>query len=164
VAKKKKATKKVAQKKRPRRKGKFVDPTKIKVEDFLVALDGTGGIRQEIAMKLGVPRSVVDFCLNREGPDWETVKQRYQEECDAVADSAHTTMKWMIEQRVDLALAERASRWYLEKKMADFAPQQAVVVESKSVVDLEKLNLPLKIRKAILAAILKVERNGTGVH
>lgn len=132
------------------------DPTKITAAEFVEALHETGGIKVAIADNLSVSRFVVDFCLKREGDDWERVRLRYMEECASVADDAHATMKWLIKQRHDPALALAASRWYLEKKETWAAPK--VTVEMRNLVSLDKLNLPLKIRRVILTAIKDAEK------
>jgi len=119
----------------------------------------SGGIKAEIAESLGVSRAAVEFCLAREGSVWDAVREKYQEECDDVIDAAQSTIKWMIEQRLDLALAERASRWYLEKRLEEFTPKQSVTVETKSFVSINQLDLPLDIRRLILDAVEKAEKD-----
>ena len=127
------------------------------------AIIGSGGLKTVIAERLGVTWSVVNDVLKRKG--WEDIRTVWEEEMEAVGDHAENAIQHAITQRLDIQQATLNARWYLglRHRHRGFAEQSKIVVEGgknpikieQSLVDLDKLDLPLEVRKVLLAAIEK---------
>lgn len=76
-------------------------------EQAIAAIAGTGGIKANIATRLGVSRWTFDNYLKK----WASVRLAYDEECERVTDRAETVLIQAInEGDVDSA------KWYLKHK------------------------------------------------
>lgn len=142
-----------------KKKGPVITKTR-----FLKALPGTGGIKKDIAERLGVGWGALHEALKRKG--WDDMRKAYQEECETLVDIAEQTIRYTIEQRLDIGQARQASQWYLERK----APERGYKNESKLKVEggdhpiqiepvfsIDSLNLSIDLRRQILEAIEKKE-------
>jgi len=152
----------------PRKRNKC--PTRaVTKRRFLKALAGTGGLKTEIAERLGCAYGTVLELLKRE--DWADVVARYWEEVEQVGDLAEQCVRSAITQRLDLGVASLNARWYLTRKCRDRGYQDAskLVVEggdkdkpvhvahSDADVSLEDLDLPLELKRKVLEALERRE-------
>lgn len=135
--------------------------TKLRV---LKALELSGGLISVIAERLNCHVATLYHVLKR--PDWEDVREALQREVNRVGDIAETAIQEAIQQRMDLSLATLNARWLLTRARYK---DRAMGDESKVVVDqtthttqdvsIEELRLPLDVRRKLLAAIDKRDRD-----
>ena len=97
--------------------------TKCTLEDVLKAIDGSGGIKATIALRLGVARNTFDTYLRR----WATAQEAYTQETETNTDIAESiilgNMQAALQQQRDLkkdnkpAIVESGDAWkYLQYK------------------------------------------------
>lgn len=135
---------------------------------LLKVIPGTGGILSKIAAALGVARGTISFCIHqREGEAWDKVRELYKDECERVVDKAEAKIEQLIDQDDDLSVSSQTARWYLSKRRPAFAEKQTVVheggvnpiqIETRNMVDFDQLDLPVDVRRQVLLAIEKRER------
>lgn len=146
------------------RKLRALTPTRAvtKKADFIRALEGTGGIKNEIAKNLGVSRMTVRKLLVR--PDWADVREAWEEECENLGDLAVTTIKDMIKQRLDFGTAAGAAKWYLSRvRREQFGDESKTIIEGgkkplqinqlNANIPIEALDLPIEVKRQIINAL-----------
>jgi len=92
---------------KPKKRGQ---PEKASIKKILKAIQGTGGLKSAIAVKLGVHYRTV---LNYEAK-YETVKQAIEEEKEKILDKAESNLFVRIEEG-----DEDTSKWFLARKGRD---------------------------------------------
>lgn len=134
---------------------------------FLKALRGTAGIKVHIAANLKVRRKTIIKYLKR--PDWEDMREAYQDEVEAGHDAAKIAIRDAIQQRLDIGTAARTAQWLLSKvEREQYGDDKKVVVEGgdnpikmlHGYVDIEKLNLPVDTMRTLLAALENSDQEG----
>lgn len=127
---------------------------------FLKALSGTGGNKTQIADRLRVSWLTVQHYLKREG--WEDVVEAYRAEVEKVGDLAEEAIVHAIGQRFDLNVATQNARWLLSRKRyQDRQLMDKIEVEgggtqvnvTQNTISIDTLNLPVEVRRELLAAI-----------
>jgi hypothetical protein len=130
---------------------------------FKKAIKGSWGNRTVIAERLGILRNRVDQRLC--DPDWKDVRQYYDQEHERVADIAEDTVLYAIRQKLDVATAARTALALLakarynnrnlgdESKIIHEGGDKPIHTVNENVINVESLELPLEVRKAILEAI-----------
>ena len=135
--------------------------TKVK---FIKALQNTGGISKMIAEKLNCTRITVNRWKKK---DDEDIQNALRDEIDAIADIAENTILTMMEQRLDFGVSARTAKWYLERKREGYKERKEVTLEggkipihvqNETLLPLDTLDLPLAVRKQILAAMEQKEK------
>ncbi len=135
---------------------------------FLKALEGSGGIKSRIAERLRTTPAVVNTLLHR--PDWDDMREAFDAERERVIDTAEQTIKEAIENKADPVLATQNARWYLDRmaKARGYGSESKVTVEggdkpirtaSVNVIAVETLNLPVELRRQLLAAVEQKEQD-----
>jgi len=122
-----------------------------------------------IAERLGVVRGTVAWCLNkRTGVEWDKARKAFNDEVDSVVILAEDTVHEMISQRRDIRVASQNAQWYLErKKPAAYSKQdtlkieggEPIRIETKHLICIDDLNLPLDTRRILLKAIEEQEES-----
>lgn len=155
--------KKAKGKKRKTRKDKGtvkVIPPRVTKAKMRIAILFSGGLITPIADALEMTRVEVRDHIERKG--WEDIKAVYDEQRERVGDKAEKTIQDVMGNRLDLRAAADAAKWYLSKIHQDrgFREKRTVALEGgdtpiqvEGMVDIEKLNLPLDVRKALLEAM-----------
>ena len=92
---------------KPKKRGQ---PEKASIKKILKAIQGTGGLKSTIAVKLGVHYRTV---LNYEAK-YETVKQAIEEEKEKILDEAESNLFVRIKEG-----DEDTSKWFLARKGRD---------------------------------------------
>jgi len=93
--------------------------TKIRREQVIAAIPGTGGIKTVIAKRLGVTRNTFDSYLKR----WASVQEAYEQETQAFLDVAESvvqrniTLAYKQQQEGEIVNTQDA-KWYLARKGA----------------------------------------------
>ena len=142
-------------------------PNKVSKKKFIKALEGTGGIKTVICERLGCCQATLWKLINRE--DWADMRQAYVNEVERVGDLAEETIIKAIQDTTDMTLATTNARWYLSRKCKDrgYGEQSEVNVQGtvntvNTTVDVRVLALPLEIRRQILLAIEKEQKELPG--
>lgn len=134
------------------------------------AIQGTGGIMTKIAIRAGCSRGALVWCIhNREGEDWDKVREVLKDEQERVIDDAESRIGDLIKQDEDRNVASATARWFLTKRRGYFSDKHTVVVEggenpvkveqTKGMVDIAALDLPVDVKRAVLEAIEKAQAN-----
>lgn len=129
---------------------------KKKRSDFIAAIEGSGGIIQLIADRMGCTWETVRRYLQNPDPKWDRVRVAYNSAVEAGIDTAESTIIEMIGQRKDLAVAAQTARWFLGHKRANIYGEKATVTHEGTVrvnqlnVTLDTLDLPLDVKRMIL--------------
>lgn len=114
-----------------RKRHKLVKGKPITKERFLKALEGSHGVKAEIARRLNVIHQSLTNWLHKAGN--EDMLLAYQNACESVLDKAeHTVIKFM-DDKDNPALALKAATWYLEKK--DKAQERGFATKQKLVLE-----------------------------
>jgi hypothetical protein len=82
---------------------------KVKKKRFRKALIGSGGIKSEIARRLGVTRQTVIRCLKL----WPDIRARYEQARQEAIDECESTLFYCAKQRRDLSVAASTARFVL---------------------------------------------------
>jgi len=134
---------------------------------FRKALEGTGGILSRVAERLGCnPNTMYNWAKKHK--DDPEVQEWIENEKNVLADTAEDTIKTMMQQRLDFSVASRTAKWYLERKhpergyrenktMTLEGGQTPIHVKNENILPIESLDLPLDVRKQLLAAIEEKE-------
>lgn len=139
--------------------------------EFVKALEGTAGILARIAGNLKRDRATVRRLLER--PDWQDMREAWEEERQTGTDLAEVTVHEALNQRVDLVLAAKTAQWVLTKlRKETFGDETKINHTGKIQTDLslDDLDLPLETKKVLLeaaerkAAAEKAEREAKGVY
>jgi hypothetical protein len=130
----------------------------------LDAIEGSDGQLSKIATKLGctygtvfkVLRNPVKTRYARE--EWDVVRRAWREEKSKLADFAESRLRQLMKQNKDLSTAAGLVKWVLGKLGSDeFREEQkngtATTVVNGNLIQIEKLNLPLEVRRQLLAAM-----------
>lgn len=134
---------------------------------FLKALQSSGGIYKTIAQRLNCSRETVSRWIKNKAD--EEALDAIKDEQDSVGDIAEETIKCMMKQRLDYGVASRTSRWFLERKHPNrgYKERKALEIEggqnplhikNEVLLPLDTLDLPLDVRKKILEAMERKER------
>jgi len=98
------------------------------VDEVIIAIKGSAGIKTTIAKRLNVARKTVDAYLER----WSTVKEAYMTEKAGIDDAAQSVVINDILQNRSVETA----KWWLRVKCADeFNPPAAVDLNHKGEVN-----------------------------
>ena len=89
--------------------------TAVTAAQAIAAVKGTGGIKTQIARKLGVNRRTVDNYLLR----WITFRDAYLEEKSGIDDMAVSVVVNDIVKRKNVSTA----KWWIERKLDEFNPK-----------------------------------------
>lgn len=125
------------------------------------AIKDSGGIMTRVAERLGVHRTTVRHLLLKDS--WAEERALFEEERDAVCDTAEQTIQDLIVQRIDLSQAGVTARWLLERlgKERGFGTTEEIRIGGNGTpvkVDMVELSaLPLTLRKQILRHLKKDE-------
>ena len=138
---------------------------------FIKALKGTGGIYAIISKRLGCTRNTVCKWVSKARQEGdEEILEALQDEIDSVGDIAEQTVKVMMQQRLDMSVASRTAKWYLERRCSDrgYKDKRQITLEggknpiltkNDTVVSIKSLeSIPLEDRKRLLAAIEEQEK------
>lgn len=152
------AAKRLAQSQAPRKPRKRQAP-KLTKRKILKAIIGTGGIRKLIAERCGCCYMTIFNAMHK----WPEVMAAIKEEEEKIADLAQQTIRFAIEQRLDLNIASQNARWlltrarYRDRGMGD---ESKVIheggdkpVQVRGGVPIEALDLPIEVRRKILEAL-----------
>lgn len=133
------------------------------------AIKGTGGNRTYIAKRLQCTTSTVYRVLqDKEGPRWDDCRIALKMEEEGVGDLAEETVKDAMRQRLDMSVASTTARWHLDRKHADrgYGKKDQLTLEGgenplhlrhQTLLPIDELDLPLRIKKLILTAMEKYE-------
>ena len=174
--------KRVEKKEKKRQKRKYIPPKPLppvkgkllNKSRVLRAVEGTGGILKTIAGRLGVTYGhFFNQVRDNQSPDWDEIRQAISIERERIGDIAECTVQEMMCQRLDFNTASGTARWYLERKHPErgFKEKKELTLEggknplnirSETYVPLEELDLPIDVRKQILAAIEKKQKEQEG--
>jgi hypothetical protein len=133
--------------------------------DFIKAMVGTGGIKTQIAKRLGSHRVTVAALLHR--PDWADVRALYLAEVQAGLDDAENAIRVAICDHTDLPTATANARWLLsrrrpkeygDKSTTVFAGGDNPVRVNAANINIDALNLPIEMKRKLLQAIDARER------
>lgn len=126
---------------------------------FIKAMKGTRGNRRLIAENLRIGYNTV--CLILQRPDWQDVKALLDAERQKAIDKAEDVVMNAIEGN-DVVIATQNARWLLARLRPDqYAEKSTTVLEGgnnpikvlQGVVDLNALNMPLEVKRQVLAAL-----------
>lgn len=142
--------------------------TPITPKVFIQAVKGSRGLQTEIARRIGCSWLTVHNVLlgkHGKGPQWDRARRAYGEEVECVGDLAEGTIHDAMEQRLDIATASRTAIAFAKMKLKSrgFVDETKTVIEGSlnhthTIVPIEKLDLSLETRKALLEAIEKWEK------
>lgn len=136
-------------------------------ERVMNAMTGTMGQWTAIAKNLKChPNSVANRVKSR---GWEDVYDYWMQEKNKIIDSSEKTVRFMVRQRDDFPTALSAAKYVLASKgvRRGWVPKKEITVQGgdkplqiaePGVIDVSVLNLPLKVRKALLEAIEAQEK------
>lgn len=151
----------------PKQRRKYVGLTP---STFIAALKGTRGILCRIAENVGCTRATIDNFIHgrtNRGKIWDAAREAYYDECERFGDDAETTIGDAIDQRLDIATAARTALvvmkskfhrrgWIDKTTVAHEGGATPIQVNHRhTLVDVDKLDLPLEVRKQILEAMEK---------
>lgn len=134
------------------------------------ALPGTRGIIARLARNLGCSYGAARNAVqghSHQGKAWEQVRKAYDDECEQFGDDAEDAIQDALTQRLDISTAARTGlavakmklrhRGYVERtEVTHEGGVNPIRMETKhTLVDIEKLGLPLEVRKQILEAMEK---------
>ena len=131
------------------------------------AIEGSGGIKKTIAERLSLPYMTVWKIIERAG---QPIQDMIDHEKEYMADVAESTVLEAMQQRLDIATASRTAlrvlnstkhnkRGYSENnKLTLEGGDNPLKIQNESVLDIDNLDLPLKVRKQILKAMNKKEK------
>ncbi len=95
---------------------------------FRLALKNTGGIFRRIAKNLHIDQMAIPRLLSR--PDWDDMLALFLQEKDSVTDDAENTIRYAINQRLDIGTASLNARWFLsKKKQKEYGEKTTTVIE-----------------------------------
>lgn len=134
--------------------------------EFLKALPGSGGIRNELARRLKINRFTVRMLLER--PDWQDMLQAVFEEEETMVDEAQSALQYAIAQRLDIGVSSMNARWLLSKvRKQTYGEETKTVIEggknpvrvntANLTIPIEALTLPIEVRRVVLEAADKME-------
>lgn len=131
----------------------------ISKKDMLRAIKGSGGVKSEIARRLGCSKVSVYRCLKR--PEWADVMEVYEDEAERVVDDAEVTIHELVTQREDYGVAFQASKLVLQSKGKGRGWEKTVTLEGgvnplrmeAAIVNIDSLNLPIEMRRKMLQAM-----------
>lgn len=83
---------------------------KVKVDDIIKAVQGSGGIKRVIAERLGVHRHTIDNYIDR----YSSVKQAYVNEVESIGDLAESVIVDALRGK-DISTA----KWYAKMKLKE---------------------------------------------
>jgi len=89
---------------------------KYTAKQFIKAIPGTGGVKQEIADRVGCDWHTVDRYIE----EYQTIKQAYLDEKSRITDKAKSNIISAIEDRGDLQM----SKWWLQVMDEEFVPRE----------------------------------------
>lgn len=149
--------------------------TRITPKAFRTAVKGSGGLCGEIARRLGCSYSAIQNIVHGRtgrGKYWDKARKAFQDEIEEVGDLAETAIQDAMRQRGDIATAARTGLNYAKLRLRHrgFVSSQTTVLEggvnpltiNTGILPLEKLDLPLNVRKIVLAAMEKYEDQQKG--
>ena len=104
-------------------------------KDVIAAIEGSGGIKQEIARRLSVHRNTVTRYLNR----WPSCQRAYDDEVDCVGDMAESLIiedmrQGSVETAKWYARSKLKNRGYVERSEQELSgpqggPMELVIIE-----------------------------------
>lgn len=116
-----------------------MNDTKKELEDVLIAVKGSAGIKTVIASRLGVSRQTVDSYLRR----WKTAQEAYDEETETNLDIAESVIVGNIRAAAKIVqtkqMADSGDAWkYLKMKGKDrgYVERHEVDHKIKNIKDL----------------------------
>lgn len=125
------------------------------------------GNRKVLTERLGCAYSTVRDMLNRVG--WEDVRELFDEETERLKDLAEDAIVKSMQSTTDIRTATWNARWLLERKGKDrgYGKEETINVQGgdrpvqhQHHVLLETLDLPLDVRRTVLAALESKETEG----
>lgn len=138
--------------------------TRITPSAMRKAIKGSGGNRKVIADRLGKTRAAVSFCLDKRplvSKTWVKVRIAYDNECEALCDTAEKTIKDLVKQRDDIGEAGKNARWLLEKRRRGvYGDTKTVLVEGgdkpiqivHKQIEIDYDKLPVHVQRELLKA------------
>lgn len=130
------------------------------------AIKGSGGIMKIIGARLECQMTSLYEAMKREGEEWDEVRLALKIERESVGDLAEVTVRDSMRQRLDMSVASTTARWYLDRRHVDrgYGKKEQVTVDGKvdmthhTFIPIEKLDLPLDVKRQVLLAMDKFEK------